>query len=82
MSWVEPSGAVAVGCGARIPGRGRLGEENRWAQLKDKPLITGLAYTMRPMRLELQRAYAATTLEQARKRFESWSRWVQQRRRR
>jgi transposase len=28
------------------------------------------------MRLELQRAYAATTVEQARKRFESWSRWV------
>ena len=50
------------------------GEENRWAQLKDKPLVTGLAYAMR---LELQRAYAATTVEQARKRFESWSRWVQ-----
>ena len=32
------------------------GEENRWAQLKDKPLVTGLAYAMR---LELQRAYAA-----------------------
>jgi transposase len=28
------------------------------------------------MRLELQRAYAATTVEQARKRFESWSGWV------
>jgi transposase len=50
------------------------GEENRWAQLKDKPLVTGLAYAMR---LELQRAYAATSLPQARKRFESWSRWVQ-----
>jgi transposase len=49
------------------------GEENRWAQLKDKPLVTGLAYAMR---LELQRAYAATTVEQARNRFESWSRWV------
>jgi len=49
------------------------GEENRWAQLKDKPLVTGLAYAMR---LELQRAYAATTVEQARKRFESWSGWV------
>jgi transposase len=49
------------------------GEENRWAQLKDKPLVTGLAYAMR---LELQRAYAATTVEQARKRFASWSRWV------
>src|ERR1035437_7827635 len=49
------------------------GEENRWAQLKDQPLVTGLAYAMR---LELQRAYAATTVEQARNRFESWSRWV------
>ena len=28
------------------------------------------------MRLERQRAYAATTVEQARNRFESWSRWV------
>jgi transposase len=50
------------------------GEENRWAQLKDKPLVTGLAYAMR---LELQRAYAATTVAQARNRFESWSIWVQ-----
>lgn len=49
------------------------GEENRWAQLKDKPLVTGLAYAMR---LELQRAYAATTVEQARRRFASWSHWV------
>lgn len=49
------------------------GEESRWTQLKDKPLVTGLAYAMR---LELQRAYAATTVEQARNRFESWSRWV------
>jgi transposase len=50
------------------------GEENRWAQLKNKPLVTGLAYAMR---LELQRAYAVTTVAQARKRFVSWSRWVQ-----
>jgi transposase len=49
------------------------GEENRWAQLKDKPLVTGLAYAMR---LELQRAYGATTVEQARKRFADWSHWV------
>lgn len=51
-----------------------VGEENRWAQLKDKPLVTGLAYAMR---LELQRAYAATSQPQARKQFVSWSRWVQ-----
>jgi len=50
------------------------GEENRWLQLKDKPLVTGLAYAMR---LELQRAYAAATVEQARKRFADWSHWVQ-----
>ena len=56
------------------PERWTPGEETRWAQLKDKPLVTGLAYAMR---LELQRAYAASTVEQARKRFASWSRWVQ-----
>jgi transposase len=36
-------------------------ESDRWLQLKDKPLITGLAYSMR---LELQKAYAAGTLRQ------------------
>ena len=49
------------------------GEEDRWAQLKDKPLVTGLAYAMR---LELQRAYSAGTASQARSRFKSWCRWV------
>ena len=48
-------------------------EEKRWTQLKDKPLVTGLAYAMR---LELQRAYAAGTLSQARERFTSWCHWV------
>jgi transposase len=48
-------------------------EEERWTQLKDKPLVTGLAYAMR---LELQRAYAAGTLSQARDRFKSWCHWV------
>jgi len=48
-------------------------EGNRWTQLKDKPLVTGLAYAMR---LELQKAYAATTVAQARNRFETWCRWV------
>jgi hypothetical protein len=37
------------------PGTWTAGEENRWTQLKGKPLVTGLAYAMR---LELQRAYA------------------------
>jgi len=48
-------------------------EGDRWTQLKDKPLVTGLAYAMR---LELQKAYAATTVAQARNRFETWCRWV------
>ena len=48
-------------------------EGDRWTQLKDKPLVTGLAYAMR---LELQKAYAATTVGQARNRFETWCRWV------
>jgi len=49
-------------------------ESARWEVLKEKPLVTGLAYAMR---LELQRAYAAATVAQARKRFTDWSRWVQ-----
>jgi transposase len=48
-------------------------EQERWAQLQDKPLVTGLAYAMR---LELQRAYSAGTASQARERFTSWCRWV------
>jgi transposase len=48
-------------------------EEKRWTQLKDKPLVTGLAYAMR---LELQRAYAAGTLNEARERFKAWCHWV------
>lgn len=48
-------------------------EQARWTQLKDKPLVTGLAYAMR---LELQRAYASGTVALARSRFESWCRWV------
>jgi transposase len=49
------------------------GEQARWTQLQDKPLVTGLAYAMR---LELQRAYAAGTARQARARFTAWCRWV------
>jgi transposase len=48
-------------------------ESDRWTQLKDKPLVTGLAYSMR---LELQKAYGAGTISQARQKFESWCRWV------
>ena len=49
------------------------GEAERWEQLKEKPLVTGLAYAMR---LELQKAYAAGTVSLARSRFQSWCRWV------
>ena len=49
------------------------GEQARWEQLKDKPLVTGLAYAMR---LELQRAYAAGTASVARSRFRKWCQWV------
>jgi len=48
-------------------------DSERWSLLKDKPLVTGLAYAMR---LELQKAYTAGTAGQARKSFESWCRWV------
>jgi len=50
-------------------------EAARWEQLKDKPLVTGLAYAMR---LQLQRAYVATTERQARSRFLQWCAWVRQ----
>lgn len=48
-------------------------EAMRWEQLKDKPLVTGLAYAMR---WELQRAYAAGTARVARARFQKWVQWV------
>ena len=48
-------------------------EAGRWEQLKDKPLVTGLAYAMR---LELQKAYAAGTAAEARSRFVRWCQWV------
>jgi transposase len=74
-SWLWRKNPVNISSDCVDAQLGRVGcGENRWAQLKDKPLVTGLAYAMR---LELQRAYAATSLPQARKRFESWSRWVQ-----
>jgi len=50
-----------------------VAESQRWEQLKDKPLVTGLAYAMR---LELQKAYAAGTARLAKSRFCSWCRWV------
>lgn len=48
-------------------------EQARWEQLKDKPLVTGLAYAMR---LELQKAYASATAGVARSRFAKWCQWV------
>ncbi len=41
--------------------------------MKDKPLVTGLAYAMR---LELQKAYAAGNAAVARSRFIHWCQWV------
>jgi transposase len=49
-------------------------QQERWEQLKDKPLVTGLAYAMR---LELQRAYDSSNARVARSRFEKWCQWVQ-----
>ncbi len=48
-------------------------ESQRWQQLKDKPLLTGLAYAMR---VALQQAYAAATVSVARRRFTEWCQWV------
>jgi transposase len=48
-------------------------EEQRWEQLQDKLLVTGLAYAMR---LELQRAYASANARVARSRFVKWCQWV------
>jgi transposase len=48
-------------------------EAERWEQLKDKPLVTGLAYAMR---LELQRAYASANARVARSRLVKWCQWV------
>lgn len=48
-------------------------QQERWEQLKDKPLVTGLAYAMR---LELQRAYESGNARVARSRFEKWCQWV------
>ena len=48
-------------------------ESQRWELLRDKPLVTGLAYAMR---LELQRAYAATSAAVARSRLREWCSWV------
>jgi transposase len=51
----------------------KASEQARWEQLKDKPLVTGLAYAMR---LQLQRAYATASVTEARTRFVEWCAWV------
>jgi transposase len=48
-------------------------EEAWWEQLKDKPLVTGLAYAMR---LEWQKAYASVNARVARSRFVKGCQWV------
>jgi len=50
-------------------------EAAQWEQLKDKPLLTGLAYAMR---LELQRIYGTIQEHEARRRFQQWCAWVRQ----
>lgn len=45
----------------------------RWKNLEDKPLLTGLAYTMR---LTLQEIYQCGSVTRARKRFVDWCAWV------
>ncbi len=55
------------------PENGTERERGHWEQLQHKPLVTGLAYSMR---LELQRAYPAGTAAQARERFRRWCAWV------
>ena len=48
-------------------------QERRWDPLKDKPLVTGLAYALR---LELQKAYASASARVARSRLVKWGQWV------
>ena len=48
-------------------------ESQRWEQLRNKPLVTGLAYAMR---LEFQKAYAAGSAAVARSRLVEWCRWI------
>jgi transposase len=48
-------------------------EEQRWEQLKDKPLVTGLAYAMR---LEFQEIYKAGSAKEAKSKLEKWCQWV------
>ena len=55
------------------PERWSQREQRRWEQLKDKPLVTGLAYSMR---LQLQKASASASARGARSWFVEWCRWV------
>jgi len=55
------------------PENWKASEQARWEQLKDQPLVTGLAYAMR---LQLQRAYAAASVTEARTRLVEWCAWV------
>ena len=48
-------------------------DAQRYKQLENKLLVTGLAYAMR---LDLQAAYEAKTPSQARSQFQKWCQWV------
>ena len=50
-------------------------EADRWESLRDKPLVTGLAYAMR---LTLQGIYRTGSVAKARKQFKDWCGWVRQ----
>jgi transposase len=51
------------------------GEAGRWEALRDKPLVTGLAYAMR---LSLQGIYRTGSVAQARRQFRDWCGWVRE----
>jgi transposase len=55
------------------PERWTAREQRRYQRLRDKPLVTGLAYAMR---LDLQQAYASGSVRAARSRFVKWCQWV------
>jgi len=63
----------SCGLGRKNPENWTEREEQRWEQLKDKPLGTGLAYAMR---LELQKASGSASARGARSRFVQWCQWV------
>ena len=73
MRWPESTWRRPAWLWRKNPERWTEREAQRWDQLKDKPLVTGLAYAMR---LELQKAYTSANARVARSRFVKWCQWV------